>query len=94
VSLQQIAGVSGFFLAYGFPQAKSLGIDPRPKTPAISLLMKDPHTCIGVRAKDKDAKIIDFKAKAVVLATGGMSTNPALLTRASSVSRLRFDHLE
>ena len=78
MSLQQIAGVSGFFLAYGFPQAKSLGIDLRPKTPAISLLMKDPHTCIGVRAKDKDGKIIDFKAKAVVLATRGHEHQPGV----------------
>jgi fumarate reductase flavoprotein subunit len=67
------------------PQAKALGIDLRLRTPAISLLMKDPYTCVGVRAKDKDGKIIDFKAKAVVLATGGMSTNKALLATYSSI---------
>jgi len=67
------------------PQAKALGIDLRLKTPAISLLMKDPYTCTGVRAKNAEGKIIDFKAKAVVLATGGMSTNKALLAKYSSI---------
>lgn len=67
------------------PQAKALGIDLRQKTPAVSLLLKDPYTCAGVRAKTAEGKIIDFKAKAVVLATGGMSTNKALLARYSTI---------
>jgi fumarate reductase flavoprotein subunit len=67
------------------PQATSLGVDMRLNTQAISLLTSDPYTVIGVRAKDADGKIIDFKAKAVVLATGGMSTNRTLLADYSSV---------
>jgi fumarate reductase flavoprotein subunit len=67
------------------PQAKALGIDMRLKTPALSLLMKDPYTCTGVRAKTAAGKIIDFKAKAVVLATGGMSTNKKLLAKYTSI---------
>jgi fumarate reductase flavoprotein subunit len=67
------------------PQAKALGIDMRLKTPALSLLMKDPYTCGGVRAKTSAGKIIDFKAKAVVLATGGMSTNKKLLAKYTSI---------
>ena len=67
------------------PQAKALGIDLRLKTPAVSLLLKDPYTCTGVRAKTAEGKTIDFKAKAVVLATGGMSTNKALLAKYSAI---------
>jgi fumarate reductase flavoprotein subunit len=67
------------------PQAKALGIDLRLNTQAISLLMKDPYTCTGIRAKTKGGKIIDFKAKAVVLATGCMSTNKALLAKYTSI---------
>jgi fumarate reductase flavoprotein subunit len=67
------------------PQAKALGIDLRLKTQAVSLILKDPYTCTGVRAKTSDGKIIEFKAKAVVLATGGMSTNKGLLAEYSSV---------
>ena len=67
------------------PQAKALGIDMRLKTPALSLLMKDPTTCSGVRAKTAAGKIVDFKAKAVVLATGGISTNKKLLAKYTSI---------
>jgi len=67
------------------PQAKALGVDLRLNTQALSLIMKDPYTCIGVRAKTKEGKIIDFKAKGVVLATGGMSTNKPLLAKYTSV---------
>ncbi|WP_158240485.1 FAD-binding protein [Telmatospirillum siberiense] len=67
------------------PQAKALGVDMRLNTQAISLLMKDPYTCIGLRAKTKAGKIIDFRTKGVVLATGGMSTNKALLAKYTSI---------
>jgi len=67
------------------PQAKALGVDMRRSTAAVSLLMKDPHTCVGIRVKDKSGKIVDIKAKGVVLATGGMSTNRALLAKYTSI---------
>jgi fumarate reductase flavoprotein subunit len=67
------------------PQAKALGIDMRLKTQAISLILKDPYTCSGLRAKTADGKIIDFKANAVVLATGGISTNKERLAEYTSI---------
>jgi fumarate reductase flavoprotein subunit len=67
------------------PQAKALGIDMRLKTQAISLILKDPYTCTGIRAKTADGEIIDFKAKAVVLATGGISTNKERLAEYTSI---------
>jgi len=67
------------------PQARALGIDMRLKTQAISLILKDTYTCTGIRARTSDGKIIDFKARAVVLATGGISTNKNRLAEYTSI---------
>ena len=67
------------------PQAKALGIDMRLKTQAISLILKDPYTCTGIRARTAGGKIIDFKAKAIILATGGISTNKERLAEYTSI---------
>ena len=53
-------------------------------TPATQLLVSDDYTVTGVRAKTADGKYVDYTAKAVVLATGGMSTNKTLLANYSS----------
>ena len=58
---------------------KEDGLEVLTETPATQLLLSDEYTVEGVRAKTKDGKYIDYKAKAVVLATGGMSTNKTLL---------------
>ena len=52
-------------------------------TPATQLLLDDEYTVRGVRAKTA-AGYTDYLAKAVVLATGGMSTNKTLLAQYSS----------
>lgn len=67
------------------PQAKALGVDMRLETGAVSLLMEGPYTCTGLRAKTSEGKLIDFRAKAVVLATGGISTNRARLAEYTSI---------
>ncbi|MEF2074285.1 FAD-dependent oxidoreductase [Consotaella aegiceratis] len=67
------------------PQAEALGVELRPSTQAISLLMADPYTCTGLRARTDDGKVIDFNAKGVILATGGMSTNKELLAQYTSI---------
>ncbi len=66
-------------------QAEAAGIDLRVNTAAISLLLDDPYTCTGVRAKDAKGRIIDFRTRAVVLATGGMSTNKKRLADYTSI---------
>lgn len=71
------------------PQAKALGVDMRLKTQALSLVLKDPYTCTGIRAKTADGKIIEFKARAVVLATGGMSTNKERLAEYTSIDLVK-----
>jgi fumarate reductase flavoprotein subunit len=67
------------------PQARALGIDMRLKTQALDLILKDLYTCIGLRTRTSDGRIIDFKAKAVVLATGGISTNKERLAEYTSI---------
>lgn len=64
---------------------KMEGLDMRLNSRAIGLLMGDDYTCTGVRIEEDGGKTIDFKAKAVVLATGGMSTNKELLAQYSSI---------
>lgn len=53
-------------------------------TPVTQLLVKDDYMVTGVRAQTVDGKYVDYTAKAVVLATGGMSTNKTLLANYSS----------
>ena len=53
------------------------------KSPVKQLLVSDEYTVTGVRA-EQDGKLVDYNAKAVVIATGGMSTNKALLANYSS----------
>jgi fumarate reductase flavoprotein subunit len=48
---------------------------------AIALLMSDDHTCTGVQVKDTETgDYTNVKAKAVMLATGGMGNNAELLS--------------
>ncbi|WP_418864698.1 FAD-binding protein [Slackia exigua] len=55
------------------------------KTPATQLLVsEDGYAVTGIRCKTIDGDYVDYNAKAVVLATGGLSTNKALLANYSS----------
>lgn len=54
------------------------------ESPVTQLLLEDEYTVKGVRVKTKDNRYIDYLAKGVVLATGGMSTNKELLAQYSS----------
>ena len=69
---------------YLAPDAEALGIDMRKNARAKALVMADEYTCTGVQYIDADKKIIELDAKAVILCTGGMSTNKALLSYYSS----------
>lgn len=67
-------------------QARGMqGLDMRTETRAIALLLKDEHSCVGLRATDASGKLVDIRAKAVILATGGMSTNKAALALYTNV---------
>ena len=64
---------------YLAPDAEALGIDMRKSARAKALVMADDYTCTGVQYVDGEGKITQINAKAVILCTGGMSTNKALL---------------
>lgn len=61
------------------PQAEELGVDIRTGARAFALVLADPYTVTGVQYKDADGKVTQLNAKAVVIASGGMNTNPQLL---------------
>ena len=65
---------------YLAPDAEALGIDMRKNALAKALVMQDDYTCTGVQYVDADGKIVQLNAKAVILCTGGISTNKALLS--------------
>ena len=54
------------------------GVQFRFSTEAKHALMED-GACVGVQAEDEDGKVIDFKAKATLLACGGYIDNPDML---------------
>ena len=69
---------------YLAPDAQALGVDMRNNARAKALIMQDEYTCVGVQYIDAEGKIVALNAKAVILCTGGMSTNKALLSYYSS----------
>lgn len=66
------------------PIAQEEGVDIRPSSRATALLTADEYTVTGVQYEDATGKIVHINAKAVILATGGMSTNKELLGQYSS----------
>lgn len=66
------------------PIAEEEGVDIRKNSRATALLLDDPYTVTGVQYEEKDGSVVHVNAKAVILATGGMSTNKELLAQYSS----------
>lgn len=66
------------------PDATALGVDIRRKNRAKALILEDAHTCTGIQVYSEQGEVYAIHAKAVILCTGGMSTNKALLAYYSS----------
>ena len=66
------------------PIAQEEGVDIRTKSRATALLTEDEYTVTGIQYTDPDGNVVHVNAKAVILATGGMSTNKELLGQYSS----------
>lgn len=62
------------------PDAESEGVDIRTSCRAKALVLADEYTVTGVQYTDADGNVNQINAKAVILCTGGMSTNKALLS--------------
>lgn len=67
------------------PQAEDLGVDIRMESRAFALVLSDEYTVTGIQYKDVDGNVVQLNAKAVVIASGGMNTNPELLKYYSNV---------
>ena len=66
------------------PIATEEGVDIRTNARAFALVLADPYTVTGLQYVDETGAVTQINAKAVVLATGGMSTNKELLAQYSS----------
>lgn len=66
------------------PDAEALGVDIRTENRAKALIMSDDYTCTGVQVYNEKGEVYAIHAKAVILCTGGMSTNKDLLAYYSS----------
>ena len=55
------------------PIAQEEGVDIRTKSRATALLTEDEYTVTGIQYTDPDGNVVHVNAKAVILATGGMS---------------------
>lgn len=66
------------------PIAQDEGVDIRTNARASALLVDDPYTVKGVQYEEKDGTVVHIEAPAVILATGGISTNKELLGQYSS----------
>ncbi len=67
------------------PQAQELGVDIRTEARAFALVLEDDYTVSGIQYKAADDSVVQLNAKAVVIASGGMNTNPELLSLYSNV---------
>ena len=66
------------------PIAEEEGVDIRTNARAFALICPDPYTVTGLQYVDENGDVVQIDAKAVILATGGMSTNKELLSQYSS----------
>lgn len=67
------------------PQAEELGVDIRTDARAFALVLEDEYSVTGVQYRASDNSVVQLNAKAVVIASGGMNTNPELLKLYSNV---------
>jgi succinate dehydrogenase/fumarate reductase flavoprotein subunit len=51
------------------------------ETKVFELITDETGTVVGMKARDKDGKILSIKAKAVILACGGFQNNPEMKTK-------------
>ena len=65
--------------------AEEIGLDIRYETPAKQLIVDESGAVTGVLAVDKDGKVIQFNAKAVIIGTGGYANNDNMMKQLCEV---------
>ena len=78
-------GLGAQFMVSFIGHAEEIGLDIRYETPAKQLVTDDSGAVTGVLAVDKDGKVIQFNAKAVIIGTGGYANNDNMMKQLCEV---------
>ena len=78
-------GLGAQFMVSFIAHAEEIGLDIRFETPAKQLIVDDSGAVTGVLAVDKDGKVIQFNAKAVIIGTDGYANNDNMMKQLCEV---------
>ncbi len=78
-------GLGAQFMVSFIAHAEEIGLDIRYETPAKQLIVDESGAVTGVLAVDKDGKVIQFNAKAVIIGTGGYANNDNMMKQLCEV---------
>ncbi len=78
-------GLGAQFMVSFIAHAEEIGLDIRYETPAKQLVVDESGAVTGVLATDKDGKVIQFNAKAVIIGTGGYANNDNMMKQLCEV---------
>ena len=78
-------GLGAQFMVSFIAHAEEIGLDIRYETPAKQLVTDESGAVTGVLAVDKDGKVIQFNAKAVIIGTGGYANNDNMMKQLCEV---------
>ena len=78
-------GLGAQFMVSFIAHAEEIGLDIRYETPAKQLITDEAGAVTGVLAVDKDDKVIEFDAKAVIIGTGGYANNMNMMKQLAEV---------
>ena len=78
-------GLGAQFMVSFIAHAEEIGLDIRYETPAKQLIVDESGAVTGVLAVDKDGKVIQFNAKAVIIGTDGYANNDNMMKQLCEV---------
>ena len=78
-------GLGAQFMVSFIAHAEEIGLDIRYETPAKQLIVDESGAVTGVLAVDKDGKVIQFNAKAVIIGIGGYANNDNMMKQLCEV---------
>ena len=78
-------GLGAQFMVSFIARAEELGLDIRFETPAKQLITDESGAVTGVLAVDREGKVIEFDAKAVIIGTGGYANNMNMMKQLAEV---------
>jgi succinate dehydrogenase/fumarate reductase flavoprotein subunit len=78
--IHQAEGGKGFIIKGIYESAQNLGVDTHLDTRAMELITEGDNV-VGVKAMDKDGNELIYKAKSVILASGGYAGNKEMMAK-------------